>query len=304
MWNHSVEMHQIRYFLAVSRVLNFTRAAEECHVAQPSLARAIKLLEAELGADLFRRERNLTHMTDFGHRMLPLLQQCYDSALSAKKLASSFKSGSVASLTLALSYTVPISLLVEPLCEIVRAFPRVELKFLRGRASDVAEFLKKGEAALALAGPLGESWDRLDSWQLFTEPFDAVLHASHALATADAITPADLAGSRLLARPYCEMSIAFDDMLKELEVAPDCRHEVGSDEDLMRLAEANLGIAFVPRSTPTPAGLRRLALKDIALERTLMLYGVSGRERSAPTTALMKLLRARDWSEETLATAA
>src|SRR5437763_4931845 len=101
-----MEMHQIRYFLGVSRTLNFTRAAEECHVAQPSLTRAIKLLEAELGADLFRRERNLTHLTEFGHRMLPLLQQCYDSALSAKKLASSLKKGAVAPLSIAISTAV------------------------------------------------------------------------------------------------------------------------------------------------------------------------------------------------------
>ena len=50
-----MEMHQVRYFLAVARTLNFTRAAEECNVAQPSLTRAIKLLEGELGGDLFRR---------------------------------------------------------------------------------------------------------------------------------------------------------------------------------------------------------------------------------------------------------
>jgi Bacterial regulatory helix-turn-helix protein, lysR family len=57
------QARQFRYFLAVSRTLNFTRAAKDCHVAQPSLTRAIKLLEAELGGDLFRRERNLTHLT-------------------------------------------------------------------------------------------------------------------------------------------------------------------------------------------------------------------------------------------------
>ena len=52
-----MEMHQVRYFLAVARTLNFTRAAEECNVAQPSLTRAIRQLEGELGGDLFRRER-------------------------------------------------------------------------------------------------------------------------------------------------------------------------------------------------------------------------------------------------------
>ena len=79
-----MEMHQVRYFLAVAKHLNFTRAAEECHVAQPSLTRAIKLLEEELGGELFRRERNLSHVTDLGTRMLPLMQQCYDTAQGAK----------------------------------------------------------------------------------------------------------------------------------------------------------------------------------------------------------------------------
>jgi len=57
--NAAMELHQIRYFLAVCDTLNFTRAAERCHVSQPSLTRAVKLLEDELGGALFRRERRL-----------------------------------------------------------------------------------------------------------------------------------------------------------------------------------------------------------------------------------------------------
>ncbi|MBM3540528.1 MAG: LysR family transcriptional regulator, partial [Alphaproteobacteria bacterium] len=59
-------MHQVRYFLAVCETLNFRKAAESCHVAQPSLTRAIKNLEDELGGPLFRRERQNTHLTDLG----------------------------------------------------------------------------------------------------------------------------------------------------------------------------------------------------------------------------------------------
>lgn len=59
-----MEMHQVRYFLAVCEALNFTRAAKACHVAQPSLTAAIKKLEQELGGELFRRERSRTHLTD------------------------------------------------------------------------------------------------------------------------------------------------------------------------------------------------------------------------------------------------
>ena len=81
-----MEMHQVRYFLAVARTLNFTRAAEECNVAQPSLTRAVRQLEDELGGDLFRRERPHAQLTELGQRMQPLLQQCYDSALGAAVL--------------------------------------------------------------------------------------------------------------------------------------------------------------------------------------------------------------------------
>lgn len=105
---------QIRYFLAVAQTLNFTRAAEERHVAQPSLTRAVKLLEAELGSDLFRRERNLTYLTDFGQRMLPLMRQCLECMTSAKRLAEEMKSGTVAPLTIALSRSVAIAKSASP----------------------------------------------------------------------------------------------------------------------------------------------------------------------------------------------
>ena len=61
-----MDIHHIRYFLAVCETRNFTRAAEKCNVTQPALSRAIQQLEDEVGGLLFRRERNLTHITDLG----------------------------------------------------------------------------------------------------------------------------------------------------------------------------------------------------------------------------------------------
>ena len=61
-----MEMHQIRYFLAVCDTRNFTRAAAACNVTQPALTRAIQKLEAEMGGLLLRRERGRTHLTELG----------------------------------------------------------------------------------------------------------------------------------------------------------------------------------------------------------------------------------------------
>src|SRR5438874_1530362 len=159
-----LEMHQVRYFLAVAEELNFTRAAEKCNVAQPSLTRAIRQLEAELGGDLFRRERPHAQLTELGERMHPLLKQCYDSALGAKSLASAIKDGEIGSLKLALSHTINLQLLTSHLTELNRIFSRLEVNLLRGTAPEIVELLKSGEAELAISADLGEGWERLERW--------------------------------------------------------------------------------------------------------------------------------------------
>src|SRR6266478_7532626 len=112
-----MEMHQVRYFLAAVSELNFTKAADKCNVTQPSLTRAIKQLEDELGGDLFRRERPHAQLTELGQRMLPLLKQCYESALGARSLASAIKGGEMGVLRLALSRTINLGLLTSHLTE-------------------------------------------------------------------------------------------------------------------------------------------------------------------------------------------
>src|SRR5690348_10619307 len=209
-----MEMHQVRYFLAVARTLNFTRAADECNVTQPSLTRAIKQLEAELGGDLFRRERP-TQLTELGQRMHPLLKQCYDAATGARSLASSFKSGEIGALRIALTHSVDLSLLIPFLNEVKRQFNRLEFKFLRGNSREVGEMLKKGEAELGIAAELDKDWERLDTWPLFTEDFKLVLSRQHRLADQDSVDLDDLRTEQLLSRNYCEHAERLGTSLRE-----------------------------------------------------------------------------------------
>jgi len=70
-----VQLYQIRYFLALCETLNFARAAEQCNVSQPSLTRAVQKLEHELGGLLILRERRLTHLTELGELVRPMLKE-------------------------------------------------------------------------------------------------------------------------------------------------------------------------------------------------------------------------------------
>lgn len=290
-------MNQIRYFLAVSRTLNFTRAAEECNVAQPSLTRAIKLLEGELGGDLFRRERNLSHLTDLGERMLPLMTQCYDSAISAKSLATSIKTGDIQPLRLALSRTIGIMPLVPHLTELTRNFKGLELKFQRGDAAQVLEALKKGEAELAIAGPLPENWERFDAWPLFTENYMVAVSKQHRFAGRNAVDLAELSSERLLERTYCEHWDRVCELLRGKSVGGTANHQVATDADVIGLLDGNVGVAIVPASFRLPASAVGVTLNGLDLTRVVSVYGVAGRQRSPVATTFLKLLRAADWSQ-------
>lgn len=291
-----MEMHQVRYFLAVARLLNFTRAAEECHVAQPSLTRAIKQLEDELGGELFRRERNLTHLSELGQRMLPLMQQCYESAQAAKQVASSIKKGPLAPLAIALPVTVNIELVLPFLKELVRAMPGLNLKFVRGTAADVTDSLKKGSADVAVAPRLPETWDRLESWPLFTEPYRLLITKTHRLSGQATISAEELRKEKLICRPYCEDYERGAAFLAAQGVDVPTAHNAGTDADFIALLVAGLGVGFAPESSAGSSELTIVDVEGYDMERTVSVHAVAGRQRSMAANTLIKMLRAADWS--------
>ena len=86
-----MEMSQIKYVLASAETLNFTKAAVNCNVSQPALTKAIKTLEAQLGAPLFHREGKRILLSDFGRSMLPHFQQIITETEAAKTLTENTK---------------------------------------------------------------------------------------------------------------------------------------------------------------------------------------------------------------------
>ena len=228
--------------------------------------------------------------------MYPLLKQCYESALGAKSLTSSLKSGEIGTLKLALSRMINLRLLTSHLSELSRLFSRLDVKLLRGTASEIVELLKTGEAELAVAAELGQSWERLDRSALFTEEFGLMLNAKHPLAAHSVIEVDDLRQEVWLRRPYCEHYEQARSVIRSHELAVDHGYELTSECDLVTLLEVGLGVAFVPRSVSRPETLKQAPVKGTELRRSIYLYAVAGRQRTAAASAVLKMLRAADWS--------
>jgi len=158
--------------------------------------------------------------------------------------------------------------------------------------------LKKGDAELGIAAELDDDWDRLDTWPLFTEDFQLALSKRHRLADRDSVDFEDLRSEQLLSRNYCEHADRLGAAFREHGLDTDRSHEISSERDLIELVEADIGVAVVPDTSPLPDSLKRTPVEGLDARRTIHLYGVAGRERTAVASAIMRMLRGADWRRQ------
>ncbi len=126
-----------------------------------------------------------------------------------------------------------------------------------------------------------------------------VFSRAHRLASHEHIALEDLKPERFLLRSHCEKNADLAAILKATGLNADHRHEVSSDQDLVALLEANIGIGFLPRTVGAPSSLIRTSVSGIDLRRTVSLYGVAGRQRTPIAATFMKMLRAANWPRRT-----
>lgn len=132
-----MEIHQVRYFLAVCEHLSFTQAARQCHVTQPSLTRAIQHLEKEFGVYLFDRRRSKVRLTELGKLVQPYLQEAWEQAQAAKKEARDYASKAPTQLNLAIMCTIAPGLLIQMFARFRNARPDIKLDLTTSGPKDV-----------------------------------------------------------------------------------------------------------------------------------------------------------------------
>src|SRR6201991_2799652 len=140
-----LQLYQVRYFLALARTLNFTRAAEQCNVTQPALTKAVQKLEQELGGQLIYRERQLTQLTDLGKEVLPMLERALTSAEAVHRRAREFQRKEIAPLKIGLAPSISASLVLDPIAEIAKFVPGLRVELREEAAGTLVDLLLGGE---------------------------------------------------------------------------------------------------------------------------------------------------------------
>lgn len=176
-----MDLTQIRYFLALARTLNFTRAAEAWHVTQPALTKSIQRLKDELGGPLLLRERLLTQLTPLGQAMLPLLEQTHAASERVKEHAASLKHDIASPLRLGFAPDVPTGPFLPLLTELAARLPGFELSVQDAAGAELAEALMHGTLDAAVVTGTPALPGRLNRWPLFTDVPVLIVPPGHPL---------------------------------------------------------------------------------------------------------------------------
>lgn len=290
-----MELHQIRYFLVACETLNFTRAAEQCGVSVPSLSRAIRSLEEEMGGQLFRRERHLTHLTDLGRLMQQHFTALQAAADAAKRDADSYARLSGGPLRLGVFASIGADILTGYLAELQALAPDVELQIWEANCEEIEAALLRAEIDVALTSA-PHSDDRIRARLLFHESYHVAFAAGHRFERMNAVPMRELDGENYIKRLHCE----FPSNFARLDVAKPYRslkvRYVGEREDWVQaMVRAGLGCTIMPEFQLLLPGVLTRKLVDPEVSRVINLVTVAARPHSTPVNAAIRAAQRYAW---------
>ena len=182
-----MELRHIRYFMAVAEELNFTKAAEKLHMAQPPLSRQIQDLEKELGARLFHRTPHMLKLTEEGVLFSQYAVQILELARRSAEGIRELHTGLTGTLYLASVEGHAPRLISEWIAGFHKLHPHVQYDLWNGSSDEVTDRVTKGICDLGIiTSPY--STEGLSVLPVYDEPWVAILPKDHPLALEDGDT--------------------------------------------------------------------------------------------------------------------
>ena len=290
-----MEMSQIRYVLAASKTLNFTKAASDCNVSQPALTKAIKNLEEELGSPLFYREGKRVLVTDFGKSMLPHLQQIVSETEVAQSLAENFRLLNKVPVRLGVLSTIGHLRLARFLSRFHRDFSGIEIAVSEGPLSELRKKLDDGELDLAVLNTLDGVADDLNVQKLYSEKYVVILPPDHHLATRDSLKLSDLSGEDYVDRLSCEMREMVMGVCESMSVELYARFRSEREDWVQAMVSGGIGFAFMPEFSVSLPDIIQRPLVEPAVARDVALVSMPGRPYSPAVAALVRSAQTFPW---------
>jgi LysR family hydrogen peroxide-inducible transcriptional activator len=273
-----MEIHQLRYVCAVADTGSFSRAAERCEIAQPSLSQQVLKLEKDLGAKLFDRLGRSIRLTEAGRAFLPHARAILEQMEAARTSVADKNADTRGGVTVGVIPTIAPYLMPRYTAAFAKKFPEARLRIVEETTPVLVEGLRDLSVDLAiLALPL-----RHRDLQLFpirTEPLFAVLPREHPRAGAESLALKSLRGEPfvMLRDGHCfrDLSLAT---CTHARITPNIAFESDQFSSVLGMVAAGVGISLVPEmAIDRNAGCRYVRLSDSRATRTIVAAVLRGR---------------------------
>jgi DNA-binding transcriptional LysR family regulator len=286
-----MELRHLAYFVAVAQKLNFSRAAEELHVAQPAISQQIRALEADLSVQLFDRMGRRVALTHAGEALLPHAYAVLAAVETAKNAVRELSQLTHGTTSLGAPPTVSTHLLPGRLTRFRRRYPGLEVTL---REAGTESLLKQLEAGLLdLAIVVSDALPpKVEAAPFLEEAYVLAVGLLNPLSKLASVRMVDLAGEAFILFPegYRLREVTLT-ACQRAGFQPKVALDGGAMQSALEFVAAGLGVALVPElALGGTKGIRGVSISDQALRRTLGVVWRRGHYLSPAARALRDFL--------------
>lgn len=273
-----MEFHQLRYVCAIAETGSFSRAAERCKIAQPSLSQQVLKLEENLGVKLFDRLGRSIRITEAGRAFLPHARSILEQMETARASVADKNADIRGSVAIGVIPTIAPYLMPRYAAAFAKEFPDAKLRIVEETTHLLVEALRDLSIDVAiLALPLRHK--DLELFPLRTEPLFAALPKDDPRASAESVALKSLRGESfvMLRDGHCfrDLSIAT---CTHARITPNIAFESDQFSSVLGMVAAGVGISLVPEmAIDRDAGCRYVRLSDTRATRTIVAAVLRGR---------------------------
>lgn len=291
-----MNLRALQYFIALAELRHFRKAAERCHVSQPTLSTQIRKLEQQLGADLIERNSRQVLLTPLGERVLEHAKKAVSETQAIRQLARDADDPFAGTLSLGIFPTLAPYLLPHVIPKLRTQYPNLTVRLFEEKTERVMAMLLEGQLdAILLALPLDN--EQLHVEPLFDEPFVLVAPETHRFCRAHDVALEDLQREQvlLLEDGHCLRQHALD-VCQLAGALENLDFQASSLETLRHMVAAGSGITLLPILATQPPlttmdGLIARPFRPPAPQRTIAMAWRKSSLREELLTSVASLFK-------------
>lgn len=289
-----MEFHQLRYVCAIADTGNFSRAAERCQIAQPSLSQQVLKLEQDLGAKLFDRLGRSVRLTEAGRVFIPHARAILEQMEAARSSVADKNADLRGSVAVGVIPTVAPYLMPTYTAAFARKYPDAKVRIIEETTAVLVERLRDLSIDVAiLALPLRHK--DLELFPIRTEPLFAVLKRDHPRASAASLSLKELRGESfvMLRDGHCFRDLSVGTCTRA-RITPNIAFESGQFSSLLGMVAAGVGVSLIPEmAIDRNVGCRYVRLSDTQATRTIVAAVLRGRSFNRVQRAFVSEIRSK-----------